>query len=68
MIFCFMWKKAIRNARNNRTYLQTEMQGCIEALLKLNKEHHLDVVLLPIGYALGDEIFIEELVKLYHCV
>ena len=47
----------------NRTYLQTEMQGCIENLLKIKKEHHLDIVLLPIGYALGDEIFIEELVK-----
>ena len=47
----------------NCTYLQTEMQGCIETLLKIKKEHHLDIVLLPIGYALGDEIFIEELVK-----
>lgn len=47
----------------NHTYLQTEMQGCIETLRKIKSEHHVEILLLPIGYVLGDEDFITELLK-----
>jgi polysaccharide pyruvyl transferase WcaK-like protein len=47
----------------NYTFLQTEMQGCIETLRKIKEEHQLKILLLPIGYALGDETFITELMK-----
>lgn len=47
----------------NYTFLQTEVQDCIETLRKIKAEHQLDIVLLPIGYALGDETFITELIK-----
>lgn len=47
----------------NHTYLQTEMQGCIETLRKIKEEHQLEILLLPIGYALGDETFVAELLK-----
>ena len=47
----------------NYTFLQTELQGCIETLRKIKQEHQLDILLLPIGYALGDETFILELLK-----
>lgn len=47
----------------NYTFLQTELQGCIETLRKIKQEHQLDILLLPIGYALGDETFISELLK-----
>lgn len=47
----------------NHTFLQTEMQGCIETLRKIKEEHQLEILLLPIGYALGDETFIAELTK-----
>lgn len=47
----------------NCTYLQTEMQGCIETLRKIKEKHKLEILLLPIGYALGDETFVTELMK-----
>lgn len=47
----------------NHTYLQTEMQGCIETLRKIKAEHQLEILVLPIGYALGDETFVAELLK-----
>lgn len=47
----------------NHTYLQTEMQGCIETLRKIKAEHQMEILLLPIGYALGDEDFVTGLLK-----
>lgn len=47
----------------NYTFLETELEGCIETLRKIKQEHQLDILLLPIGYALGDETFISELIK-----
>ena len=47
----------------NQTYLQTEMQGCIDTLRKIKAEHQLEILVLPIGYALGDETFVAELLK-----
>lgn len=47
----------------NYTFLQTELQGCIDTLRKIKGEHGVDILLLPIGYALGDETFIDGLKK-----
>lgn len=45
----------------NQTFGEKEIQDCIDVLRKIKKEHGMEIVLLPIGYALGDENFISEL-------
>lgn len=47
----------------NYTFLETEVEGCIKTLRSIKKNYGVDILLLPIGYALGDETFIKELVK-----
>lgn len=47
----------------NHTFLDTEIEGCIKTLRKIKENQGVDILLLPIGYALGDENFIKELVK-----
>lgn len=47
----------------NYTFLETEVEGCIKTLRKIKENYGMDILLLPIGYALGDDTFVKELTE-----